>query len=48
VAQDIVSVHAILREDQWEKVPESVKVFRLRGPGMGPGQGPDGGRRPPS
>jgi len=48
VAQDIVSVHAILREDQWEKVPESVKVFRLR-PGVGPGQGPrpEGQRRPP-
>ena len=39
VAQDIVSVHAILHEDQWEKVPESVKTFRggLRGPGGGPG-----------
>jgi hypothetical protein len=49
VGADIVSVHAILREDQWEKVPESVKVFRLRGPGMGPGQGPrpEGERRPP-
>jgi hypothetical protein len=49
VAQDIVSVHAILREDQWEKVPESVKVFRPLG-GFGPRQGPrpEGQRRPPS
>ena len=48
VAQDIVSVHAILREDQWEKVPESVKVFRPLG-GFGPrgGQRPDAARRPP-
>ena len=48
VSQDIVSVHAILSEEQWAKVPESVKVFRggLRG---GPGQGPrpEGLRRPP-
>ena len=44
VASDIVSVHAILHEDQWAKVPESVKSFRggLRGPGGGPG-----GMRPP-
>jgi hypothetical protein len=49
VAQDIVSVHAILREDQWEQVPESVKVFRPLG-GFGPrgGQRPPGERRPPS
>lgn len=48
VAADIVSVHAILRDDQWEMVPESVKVFRPLG-GFGPrGQRPAGQRRPPS
>jgi hypothetical protein len=42
VSQDIVSVHAILHEDQWEKVPESVKTFRggLRGPGVRPREMP--------
>jgi hypothetical protein len=49
VAADIVSVHALLSEDQWQQVPESVKVFRPLG-GFGPRQGqrPPGERRPPS
>lgn len=38
VAQAIVSVHAILTEGQWAKVPEPVRNFQMGPrPGMGPG-----------
>ena len=45
VAQDVVSVHAILHEDQWAKVPDSVKNVRV-GP-RGPGTGGQFRQRPP-
>jgi hypothetical protein len=45
VAQDVVSVHAILHEDQWAKVPDSVKNVRV-GP-RGPGAGGQFRQRPP-
>ena len=47
VAQDIVSVHAILHEDQWAKVPDSVKNFRMGGLRGGPGAGGPPRDRPP-
>ena len=43
VSAAIVGVHAILTEEQWAKVPESVKAIQLRPRmGGGPGEG-----RPP-
>ena len=47
VAQDVVSVHAILHEDQWSKVPDSVKSFRMGGLRGGPGAGGPPRDRPP-
>ena len=47
VAQDVVSVHAILHEDQWAQVPESVKTFRMGGLRGGPGVGGQPRQRPP-
>jgi hypothetical protein len=46
VAQDVVSVHAILHEEQWAKVPDSVKNVRV-GPRGGPGAGGQLRPRPP-
>jgi hypothetical protein len=43
VAQEVVAVRAILRPDQWAKVPEAVRNFQAQGPR--PGQGPNGARR---
>jgi len=47
VAADIVSVHAILHEEQWAKVPDSVKNFRMGGLRGGPGAGGQVRQRPP-
>lgn len=43
VARQVVGVRAILRPEQWAKVPESVRNFQAQGPR--PGQGPNGARR---
>ena len=51
IAASIVSVRALLSEDQWAQVPESVRNFQATGPGMlmGPGgqQRPQGDRGRP-
>lgn len=43
VAQSVVTVRAILKPEQWAKVPESVRNFQAQPPR--PGQGPGGVRR---
>jgi hypothetical protein len=39
VAQSLVTVRAILRPEQWAKVPESVRNFQAQAPRPGQGQG---------